>query len=91
METEIDAPVVRLPKRKKSRVKPDLPNSMLSSQQSLRDLRARFRIFKEVKFALPTHSELADAPSDGYFTMYEAYFNLCFIWFPITEVLLEYV
>ncbi|VVB04609.1 unnamed protein product [Arabis nemorensis] len=49
-ETEDDTLIVRIPKRKrKPRVKPDQPGSTLSSQQSLRDLRGRFRISKEVK------------------------------------------
>ncbi|VVB04408.1 unnamed protein product [Arabis nemorensis] len=52
MKTEIDAPVMRIPKKKrKPRVRPDPPGSTLSTRQSLRDIHARFKISKEINEA----------------------------------------
>ncbi|XP_024014394.1 uncharacterized protein At3g60930, chloroplastic-like [Eutrema salsugineum] len=78
------------PKRVK-RQKPDPPGSSLSSLDSLEALRHRFRISKAVEFIVPEKSDRADKPPENHFTLYEAFFELCFLWFPIPRVILEYL
>ncbi|XP_024004996.1 uncharacterized protein At3g60930, chloroplastic-like [Eutrema salsugineum] len=72
------------------RQKPDLPSSTLSSPDSLKAWRCRFRISEAVEFILPEKNDRADKPPENHFTLYEAFFELCFLWFPIPGVTLEY-
>ncbi|KAG7567963.1 hypothetical protein ISN45_Aa04g007960 [Arabidopsis thaliana x Arabidopsis arenosa] len=64
-------------KKKKSRAKktkkPDPPGSTLSTTDSLRDLKARFNFSEGVTLRLPTPSERADDPPEGFFTLYEGH------------------
>ncbi|XP_024010577.1 uncharacterized protein At3g60930, chloroplastic-like [Eutrema salsugineum] len=78
------------PKRVK-RQKPDPPGSTLSSPDSLESLRCHFGISEAVEFVLPEKNDRADKPPENQFTLYEAFFELCFLWFPICGVILEYL
>ncbi|XP_024013987.1 uncharacterized protein At3g60930, chloroplastic-like [Eutrema salsugineum] len=73
------------------RQKPDPPGSTLCSLESLEALRHRFGISKAVEFVVPEKSDRADNPPENHFTLYEAFFELCFLWFPIPGVILEYI
>ncbi|XP_024005033.1 uncharacterized protein At3g60930, chloroplastic-like [Eutrema salsugineum] len=70
---------------------PDPPGSTLSSLESLEALRHRFGISEAVEFVVPEKSDRADKPPENHFTLYEAFFELCFLWFPIPGVILEYL
>ncbi|XP_024006129.1 uncharacterized protein At3g60930, chloroplastic-like [Eutrema salsugineum] len=71
--------------------KPDPPGSTLSSPNSLEALRCRFGISEAVEFVLPEKNYRADKLPENHFTLYEAFFELCFLWFPISGVILEYL
>ncbi|XP_024010344.1 uncharacterized protein At3g60930, chloroplastic-like [Eutrema salsugineum] len=73
------------------RQKPDPPGSTLCSLESLEALRHRFGISEAVEFVVPEKSDRADKPPENHFTLYEAFFELCFLWFPIPRVILEYL
>ncbi|XP_024007279.1 uncharacterized protein At3g60930, chloroplastic-like [Eutrema salsugineum] len=73
------------------RQKPDPPGSTLCSLESLEALRHRFGISEAVEFVVPEKSGRADKPPENHFTLYEAFFKLCFLWFPIAGVILEYL
>ncbi|XP_024016117.1 uncharacterized protein At3g60930, chloroplastic-like [Eutrema salsugineum] len=73
------------------RQKPDPPGSTLCSLESLEALRHRFEISEAVQFVVPEKSDRADNPPENHFTLYEAFFELCFLWFPIPGVILEYL
>ncbi|XP_024010387.1 uncharacterized protein At3g60930, chloroplastic-like [Eutrema salsugineum] len=73
------------------RQKPDPPGSTLSSPDSLEALRCRFRISEAVEFVLLEKNDRADKPPENHFTLYEAFYELCFLWFPIPGVILEYL
>ncbi|KAG7548431.1 hypothetical protein ISN44_As12g036210 [Arabidopsis suecica] len=81
--------------RKKTRAKkvkkPDPPGSTLSTSDSLRDLKARFNFSEGITMRLPTPSERADDPPEGFFTLYEGFFYFCFLWFPIPRPIIEYL
>ncbi|XP_024009426.1 uncharacterized protein At3g60930, chloroplastic-like [Eutrema salsugineum] len=77
--------------RRVKRQKPDLPGSTLRSLESLEALRHRFGISEAVEFVVPEKSDRADNPPENHFTLYEAFFELCFLWFPIPGVILEYL
>ncbi|XP_024013189.1 uncharacterized protein At3g60930, chloroplastic-like [Eutrema salsugineum] len=64
---------------------------MLSSPESLEALRHRFGISEVVEFVVPEKSDRADKPPENHFTLYEAFFELCFLWFPIPGVILEFL
>ncbi|XP_024015924.1 uncharacterized protein At3g60930, chloroplastic-like [Eutrema salsugineum] len=64
---------------------------MLSSPDSLEALRCRFEISEAVEFVLPEKNDRADKPLENHFTLYEAFFELCFLLFPIPGVILEYL
>ncbi|XP_024016115.1 uncharacterized protein At3g60930, chloroplastic-like [Eutrema salsugineum] len=72
------------------RLKPDPPGSTLCSLESLETLRHRFGISEAVEFVVPEKSDRADKPPENHFTLYEAFFELYFLWFPIPRVILEY-
>ncbi|XP_024009960.1 uncharacterized protein At3g60930, chloroplastic-like [Eutrema salsugineum] len=67
------------------RQKLDPPGSTLCSLESLEALRHRFGMSEAVEFVVPEKK-----PPENHFTLYEAFFELCFLWFPITGVILEY-
>ncbi|XP_024010910.1 uncharacterized protein At3g60930, chloroplastic-like [Eutrema salsugineum] len=69
---------------------PDPPGFTLSSLESLEALRHRFGISEAVEFVVPENIDRADKPLENHFTLYEAFFELCFLWFPIPGVILEY-
>ncbi|XP_024010272.1 uncharacterized protein At3g60930, chloroplastic-like [Eutrema salsugineum] len=73
------------------RQKPDPPGSTLSSSDSLEVLRRRFGISEVVEFIVPEKNDRADKPPENHFTLYKAFFELCFLWFPIPGVILEYL
>ncbi|XP_024016316.1 uncharacterized protein At3g60930, chloroplastic-like [Eutrema salsugineum] len=73
------------------RQKPDPPGSTLSSPDSFEALRYRFGISEAVEFVVPEKNDRADKPAENHFTLYEAFFELCFLWFPIPGVILEYL
>ncbi|XP_024010537.1 uncharacterized protein At3g60930, chloroplastic-like [Eutrema salsugineum] len=73
------------------RQKPDPPGSTLCSLESLEALRHRFGISEAVEFVVPEKSDRADKLPENHFTLYEAFFKLCFLWFPIPGVILEYL
>ncbi|KAG7548474.1 hypothetical protein ISN44_As12g036630 [Arabidopsis suecica] len=77
--------------RAKKTKKPDPPGSTLSTPDSLRDLKARFNFSEGVTLRLPTPSERADDPPEGFFTLYEGFFYFCFLWFPIPRPIIEYL
>ncbi|KAG7588244.1 hypothetical protein ISN44_As07g005870 [Arabidopsis suecica] len=77
------------PARKVKR--PDPPGSTLSTEDSLRDLRARFGFSEGINMRLPTPSERADSPPAGFFTLYEGFFHFCFLWFPLPRLIVEYL
>ncbi|XP_024013100.1 uncharacterized protein At3g60930, chloroplastic-like [Eutrema salsugineum] len=76
---------------RKKRLRPDPPGSSLSSVESLEALRNRFRISEEVEFVVPRPSDRAHLSPPDHFTIYESFFDLCFLWFPISEVILRYL
>ncbi|XP_024009450.1 uncharacterized protein At3g60930, chloroplastic-like [Eutrema salsugineum] len=73
------------------RQKPDPPGSTLCSLELLEALRHRFGISEVVEFVVTEKSDRADKPPENHFTLYEAFFELCFLWFPIPRVILEYL
>ncbi|XP_024016337.1 uncharacterized protein At3g60930, chloroplastic-like [Eutrema salsugineum] len=73
------------------RQKPDPPGSTLSSPDSLEALRCRFGLSEAVEFVLTEKNDRADKPPENHFTLFEAFFELCFLWFPIPGVILEYL
>ncbi|XP_024010295.1 uncharacterized protein At3g60930, chloroplastic-like [Eutrema salsugineum] len=73
------------------RQKPDPPGSSLCSLESLEVLRHRFGISEAVEFVVLEKSDRPDNPPENHFTLYEAFFELCFLWFPIPGVILEYL
>ncbi|XP_024010484.1 uncharacterized protein At3g60930, chloroplastic-like [Eutrema salsugineum] len=73
------------------RQKPDPPGSTLCSLESLEALRHRFGISEAVEFVVPEKSNRADKPPENHFTLYKAFFELYFLWFPIPGVILEYL
>ncbi|XP_024010127.1 uncharacterized protein At3g60930, chloroplastic-like [Eutrema salsugineum] len=73
------------------RQKPDPHGSTLCSLESLEVLRHRFGISEAVEFVIPKKSDRADKPQENHFTLYEAFFELCFLWFLIPGVILEYL
>ncbi|XP_024009494.1 uncharacterized protein At3g60930, chloroplastic-like [Eutrema salsugineum] len=73
------------------RQKPDPPGSTLSSPDSLKPLRCRFGISEAVEFVLPEKNDRADKPPENHFTLYEAFFELCILWFLIPGIILEYL
>ncbi|XP_024007313.1 uncharacterized protein At3g60930, chloroplastic-like [Eutrema salsugineum] len=73
------------------RQKPDPPGSTLCSLESLEALRHRFGISEAVEFVVPEKSDRADKPPENHFTLYDAFFELCFLWFSIPGVILEYL
>jgi len=75
-------------KRKTKKVVPDPPGSTFCTEQSLRDLAARFDFGKDVVLRLPTSSKRADNPLEGFFTLYEGFFYYCILWFPILRMIL---
>ncbi|XP_024009485.1 uncharacterized protein At3g60930, chloroplastic-like [Eutrema salsugineum] len=77
--------------KRAKRQKPDPPGSTLSSPDSLEALRCCFGISEAVKFVLPEKTDQADKPPENHFTLYETFFELCFLWFPIPGVILEYL
>lgn len=79
----------RAPRRKK--VVTDPPGSTLSTATSLADLRALFGIPDDVEFLLPSPNGRAECPPENYFTVYESYFSLSYLWFPIRELILRFL
>ncbi|CAA7057483.1 unnamed protein product [Microthlaspi erraticum] len=77
----------RAPRKKK--VYPDPHGSTLSTETSLADLRAVFWISEGVEFLLLSPTDRAESPLSGYFTVYESYFSLSDLWFPIPELILR--
>ncbi|XP_024009481.1 uncharacterized protein At3g60930, chloroplastic-like [Eutrema salsugineum] len=73
------------------RQKPDPPGSTLCSLESLEALGHRFGISEAVEFVVPKKSDRADKLPENHFTLYEAFFEICFLWFPIPGVILEYL
>ncbi|XP_024009478.1 uncharacterized protein At3g60930, chloroplastic-like [Eutrema salsugineum] len=73
------------------RQKPDPPGATLSSPDSLEALRCRFGMSEAVEFVIPENSDRADKPPENHFTLYEVFFELCFLCFPIPGVILEYL
>ncbi|XP_024016336.1 uncharacterized protein At3g60930, chloroplastic-like [Eutrema salsugineum] len=73
------------------RQKPDPPGSTFSSPDSIEALRCRFGISEAVEFVLTEKNDRADKPPENHFTLYEAFFELCFLWFLIPGVILEYL
>ncbi|XP_024013052.1 uncharacterized protein At3g60930, chloroplastic-like [Eutrema salsugineum] len=73
------------------RQKPDPPGSTICSLESLEALRHRFGISEAVEFVVPEKSDRADKPPENHFTLYEVFFELCFLWFPIPGVILKYL
>ncbi|XP_024004024.1 uncharacterized protein At3g60930, chloroplastic-like [Eutrema salsugineum] len=80
-----------LPYSRQNRQKPDPPGSTLFSLESFEALRHRFGISEAVEFVVPEKSDRADKPLENHFTLYEAFLKLCFLWFPIPGVILEYL
>ncbi|KAG7557027.1 hypothetical protein ISN44_As11g030280 [Arabidopsis suecica] len=78
-------------KRAKKVRKPDPPGSTLCTNDSLRDLRARFNLSEGVEMRLPTPNERADNPPEGFFTLYEGFFYHCFLWLPIPRPILAFL
>ncbi|XP_024016192.1 uncharacterized protein At3g60930, chloroplastic-like [Eutrema salsugineum] len=72
-------------------VKRQKPESTLCSLESLEALRHHFGISEAVEFVVPEKSDRANNPPENHFTLYEAFFELCFLWFPIPGVILEYL
>ncbi|XP_024006445.1 uncharacterized protein At3g60930, chloroplastic-like [Eutrema salsugineum] len=63
----------------------------LSSLDSLEALRHHFGISEAVEFIVPEKNDRVDKPPENHFTLYEAFSELCFLWFPIPGVILEYL
>ncbi|KAG7593896.1 hypothetical protein ISN45_Aa01g026830 [Arabidopsis thaliana x Arabidopsis arenosa] len=78
-------------KRAKKARKPDPPGSTLCTEDSLRDLKARFGFSEGIELRLPTPSERADDPSEGFFTLYEGFFYHCYLWLPIPRPVLAFL
>ncbi|KAG7578906.1 hypothetical protein ISN45_Aa03g030710 [Arabidopsis thaliana x Arabidopsis arenosa] len=78
-------------RRAKKARKPDPPGSTLCTEDSLRDLKARFGFSEEVELRLPTPNERADDPPEGFFTLYEGFFYHCYLWLPIPRPILAFL
>ena len=76
-------------KRKKSKkmVRSDPPASSLCIERSLSDLRAQFG-FENVTLRVPDPRLI---PLEGFFTLYDGFFYLCFLRLPIPRLILDYV
>ncbi|CAE5960379.1 unnamed protein product [Arabidopsis arenosa] len=77
--------------RAKKARKPDPPGSTLCTEDSLRDLKARFGFSEGVELRLPTPNERADDPPEGFFTLYEGFFYHCYLWLPIPRPILAFL
>ncbi|KAG7529492.1 hypothetical protein ISN44_Un137g000050 [Arabidopsis suecica] len=78
-------------RRAKKAKKPDPPGSTLCTEDSLRDLKARFGFSKGIELRLPTPNERADDPPEGFFTLYEGFFYHCYLWLPIPRPILAFL
>ncbi|KAG7536842.1 hypothetical protein ISN44_As13g007650 [Arabidopsis suecica] len=78
-------------RRAKKARKPDPPGSTLCTEDSLRDLKARFGFSEGVELRLPTPNERADDPPEGFFTLYEGFFYHCYLWLPIPRPILAFL
>ncbi|KAF2597033.1 hypothetical protein F2Q68_00010538 [Brassica cretica] len=47
------------------------------------------RVPESVEFRLPVAGEVAESPTDGYFTCFEAYLMQCHLWFPLLEAIMR--
>ncbi|KFK28287.1 hypothetical protein AALP_AA8G496800 [Arabis alpina] len=64
---------------------PDPPGSTLSTERSLSLLRKKLNIPNEIELVVPEPHERADDPPEEYFTLYESFLEVCFLWFPVTD------
>ncbi|KAG7568196.1 hypothetical protein ISN45_Aa04g010290 [Arabidopsis thaliana x Arabidopsis arenosa] len=78
-------------RRAKKARKPDPPSSTLCTEDSLRDLKARFGFTEGVELRLPTPNERSDDPPEGFFTLYEGFFYHCYLWLPIPRPILAFL
>ncbi|KAG7559309.1 hypothetical protein ISN45_Aa05g009040 [Arabidopsis thaliana x Arabidopsis arenosa] len=78
-------------RRAKKAKKPDPPGSTLCTEDSLRDLKARFGFSEGIELRLPTPNERADDPPEGFFTLYEGFFYHCYLWLPIPRPILAFL
>ena len=44
-----------------------------------------------VTLRVPSPDERADNPLESFYTLYEGFFSLCFLWLPVLRLILEYV
>ncbi|KFK24051.1 hypothetical protein AALP_AAs62710U000200 [Arabis alpina] len=70
---------------------PDPPGSTISTEKSLGVMRRKCSISDEIDLRLPSPSDRADQPPEGYFTLYESFFDVAYLWFPIPLVILEFL
>jgi len=82
---------VKKKKKSKKVVRPNPPASSLCTERSLLDLRARFDFGDEVTLRVLSPDERADNRPESFFTLYEGFFYLCFLLFPIPRLVLQYV
>lgn len=81
----------RRKKRAKKVRKPDPQGSTLCTEDSLRDLKARFGFSEGIELRLPTPNERVDDPPEGFFTLYEGFFYHCYLWLPIPRPILAFL
>ncbi|KFK43260.1 hypothetical protein AALP_AA1G100700 [Arabis alpina] len=80
----------RKPRPKKFRI-PDPPGSTISDEKSLGVVRRKCSISDEIELRVPSPSDRADQPPEGYFTLYESFFDAAYLWFPIPLLILEFL
>ncbi|KFK36159.1 hypothetical protein AALP_AA4G085700 [Arabis alpina] len=80
----------RKPRPKKFRI-PNPPGSTISDEKSLGVMRQKCSISDEIELRVPSPSDRADQPPEGYFTLYESFFDAAYLWFPIPLVILEFL
>ncbi|KFK23401.1 hypothetical protein AALP_AAs67300U000100 [Arabis alpina] len=78
------------PRPKKFKI-PDPPGSTISDEKSLGVMRQKCSISDEIELRVPSPSDRADRPPEGYFTLYESFFDAAYLWFPIPLVILEFL
>ncbi|KFK28839.1 hypothetical protein AALP_AA7G055600 [Arabis alpina] len=78
-------------KKAKVKVRPDPPGFSLSDEKSLRRLRKKCGISKEIVLVAPSLADRADAPPPRYMTLFENYFDQCLLWFPLPCFLMRFL
>ncbi|KFK32345.1 hypothetical protein AALP_AA6G229500 [Arabis alpina] len=91
LEVEQTKKAKKAKKKAKVKVRPDPPGFSLSDEKSLRRLRKKCGISKEIVLLAPSLADRADAPPPGYMTLFKNYFDQCLFWFPLPHFLMRFL